>query len=321
MMIRLWTDWREIFAAQAELVWVIAGLGFLFGIFLRWRIHARDTRRLADAKSRQKYLRLKLAANREESESGETKDRFGRMIATLGTEIAGLFSAVGPSVSRVAFVVDVSRSLTPDQFAISKSELIHGLKSLERDTQYQVLFFSGPVWFAHQRLVEGGERDQDVLIRDGATDHRWLCEFGAHRYEKGNESLPTSEWRTASEKNLAATLLDIDEVGKSDGTTWHLPMMMALQLEPPPQRIFFMTDGEIPRQSEIARDLAEMSGERGGPEIHTISLMVPGASPALYHLAKKSGGSHSLVIAGGHVLRDREMLLYLEEKGISLIHE
>lgn len=320
-MTRLWTDWWEIFAAWPELVWVIAGLGLLFGIFLRWRIYAQDTSRLAVAKSRQKDLRRRLAANREATELEESKDRFGRRIATRGMEITGLFSAAGSSVSRVVFVVDVSRSLTPDQFAISKSELSDALKSLDRETQYQVLFFSGPVWFAHQRLVEGGERDQDVLIRDGATDHRWLCEFGAHRYEKGNESLPTSEWRTASEENLAATILDIEEVGRSHGTTWHLPMIMALQLEPPPQRIFFITDGEVPRQSEIARDLAEMSQERGAPEIHTISLMVPGASPALYHLAKKSGGSHALVIAGGHVLRDREMLHYLEEKGITLLEE
>jgi hypothetical protein len=320
-MSRIWTDWREIVEAQPEMVWVIAGLGFLFGIFLRWRIHHRFTTRLSEAKSRQKELQAKLAANRGETGNEAPVERSRRRETAIGTEIAGLFLAAGSSVSRVVFVVDVSRSLTPAQFAMSKSELSHGLKSLEPGTQYQVIFFSGPVWFAHQRLVEGGDRDQDVLIRDGKAEHRWICDFGAHSYERGNENLPTSEWRTAGEEEIAATLLDVEEVGKSHGTTWHLPMMMALQLEPPPQRIFFMTDGEISRQSEIASDLAALSRERGAPEIHTVSLMVPGASPALYHLARKSGGNHSLVIAGGHVLREREMFLYLEEKGIELIQD
>ena len=31
-----------------------------------------------------------------------------------------------------------------------------------------------------------------------------------------------------------------------------------------------------------------------------------------------TGGRHALVIAGGHVLRDEDLVAYLEEKGITL---
>ncbi|MDP4849457.1 MAG: hypothetical protein NWQ95_03815, partial [Verrucomicrobiales bacterium] len=86
------------------------------------------------------------------------------------TETAGLFRP-GPDEEmpdRVVFILDVSRSLTPAQFAMSKAELLGGLDSLRIGAFYQVIFFSGPAWFAHQRLVSGGERGE-VLLHVGDT--------------------------------------------------------------------------------------------------------------------------------------------------------
>ncbi len=224
-----------------------------------------------------------------------------------------------PEDRRVVFIMDVSRSLTPAQLRLSKTELSMAVCALPEGTLYQVIFFSGPTWFAHQRMVVGGARGEDVVIADGAMNLRWNSGFGGFEYEDGNTNLPSSEWREANPKTISATLADIEAVGKSYGTTWHLPLTMALNLEPVPKCIYFLTDGETARQDQVAEEIVEMARERGGAtQINTIALMVPGASVPLYRIAKGTGGEYSLVIAGGKVLKDDDLREYLLEKGIVL---
>ena len=220
---------------------------------------------------------------------------------------------------RVVFVMDVSRSLTPAQFELSKEELRSGISALPETALYQVIFFSGPTWFAHQRMTEGGERGEDVVIVDGEEKMKWNSGFGGFEYEKGNDNLPKSCWRVASKENIDATMDDIEAVGKSYGTTWHLPLTMAMSLEPPPKNIYFLTDGETARQDQVAGDMVELSKQRGGKtRINTIALMVPGASVPLHQIAKGTGGEYALVIAGGKILRGETLKEYLGEKDIHL---
>ena len=49
---------------------------------------------------------------------------------------------------RVVFAVDVSGSLSKMQFSMIKRELIKSLDRLAPSVEYQVIFFSGPAWFA-----------------------------------------------------------------------------------------------------------------------------------------------------------------------------
>ncbi|MDF1753003.1 MAG: hypothetical protein P1U89_09535 [Verrucomicrobiales bacterium] len=225
----------------------------------------------------------------------------------------------GSGKRRVAFIMDVSRSLTPAQLRLSKTELSAAVSNLPEGSLYQVIFFSGPTWFAHQRMIEGGARGEDVVIADGDEKIRWKSGFGGFEFEGGNENLPGSAWREATPENIAATLDDIEAVGKSYGTTWHLPLTMALNLEPVPKNIYFLTDGETARQDQVAQEMIDMAKDRGGiTKINTIALMVPGASVPLHRMAKGTNGEYSLVIAGGKVLKDDELSEYLAEKDISL---
>ena len=116
----------------------------------------------------------------------------------------------------------------------------------------------------------------------------------------------------------AATLEDIEAVGKSYGTTWHLPLTMAMNLEPAPKNVYFLTDGETARQDQVAEEMVEMAKARGNTKLNTIALMVPGASVPLHRMAVGTGGEYSLVIAGGKVLKDDELREYLAEKDIAL---
>lgn len=317
-MPRILTDWIQIYEAGPAMLWIVAALGFVTGVtMVRYRRRAW-VMRLREAKARGRELRARLEKGKLETAASNPPAATRSALNT--TETAGLFKpAPGEAMpDRVVFIMDVSRSLTPAQFAMSKAELLAGLDSLRHGTFYQVIFFSGPVWFAHQRFVSGGERGEDVLIRDGEREHRWKYAFGGHLYEGGENEHPVSDWRVANDETLASTRRDVEEVGKSDGTTWHLPLRTALHLEPAPGQIFFMTDGEIARQEDVVAEILELARERGNPAIHTTALMVPGASKSLHRLAAATGGRHALVIAGGHVLRDKDLVDYLEEKGITL---
>ncbi len=225
------------------------------------------------------------------------------------------------SDQRVAFIMDVSRSLTPAQLRLSKDELISAINSLAEGSLYQVIFFSGPTWFAHQRMTQGGARGEDVVIEDATdgTTHHWKSGFGGFEYQEGNEQLPTGSWREVTEENIAATIEDIEAVGKSYGTTWHLPLTMAMDIEPAPKTIYFLTDGETARQEQVAVEMIAKSKEKAEDIcINTIALMVPGASVPLSRIARGTGGEYSLVIAGGKVLKDNALKDYLAEKEISI---
>ncbi|MDF1812668.1 MAG: helix-hairpin-helix domain-containing protein [Verrucomicrobiales bacterium] len=224
----------------------------------------------------------------------------------------------GSEPARVVYIMDVSRSLTPAQLQLSKMELRAAVSALSEGSLYQVIFFSGPTWFAHQRMVEGGARGEDVVIADGDEKLNWSSGFGGFEYERGNENLPGGEWREATPENIASTLEDIEVVGKSYGTTWHLPLTMAMNLEPAPKNIYFLTDGETARQDQVAEDMVEMAQSRGNAKLNTIALMVPGASVPLHRMASGTGGEYSLVIAGGKVLKDDALREYLDEKDITL---
>jgi len=310
----------QIYEARPSLLWTVVALGCVTGVIMVWYRRRSYSQRFREAKAKGRELRARLGV-RKSPAGGASKSASARR-PVKGVESAGLFRHVPDEAApvtpdRIAFIMDVSRSLTPAQFAMSKAELLSGVDSLSHGTLYQVIFFSGPVWFAHQRLESGGQRGEDVEICDGDVEHRWKYAFGGHLYE-GDAAHPAGEWRVASDETLYATRLDIEVVGKSDGTTWHLPLLTALHLEPAPSLVFFMTDGEIARQDEVIGEILDLVRERGNPVIHTTALMVPGASKSLHRLSTATGGRHALVIAGGHVLRDQDLVDYLEEKGISL---
>lgn len=197
---------------------------------------------------------------------------------------------------RIVYIMDVSKSLSAGQFALCKSELTQALKELPESTEYQVIFFSGATWFAHQRMIEGGKKGENVVIRDGDKIVTWNSGFGEFRFEKGNHNLPEGEWRKATKENIDASLKDVEEVKRSFGTTWHLPFMLAMNLETVPTEIYFLTDGETAHQNLVAEGIVDMV-KSIGPEtqIHTRALMVPKAAEPLRHIAKETAGEYLLI--------------------------
>lgn len=101
---------------------------------------------------------------------------------------------------------------------------------------------------------------------------------------------PQSGWRNPRrERTDVANWLQTVTAG---GGTYPTPAFrVAFDLSPPPDAIFFMTDGQFPEQvvNEVAA-LNRQSGRR--VQIHTISFMDISAEPLMRQIANDSGGKY-----------------------------
>lgn len=61
----------------------------------------------------------------------------------------------------------------------------------------------------------------------------------------------------ADSDSKAATIAQIRAVKRSYGTTWHLPFQLAMNLNPVPQQIYFLTDGNTRRQA-VSDEIIEL---------------------------------------------------------------
>lgn len=213
--------------------------------------------------------------------------------------------------NRIAFVVDVSASMSNDQFTLMKAELTRSLMGLSPGTRYQVIFFSGPVWFAGQRVNREG-RHRAVIDGPRGKKLVWESADGSadgFRFADGQQPLPAEPWRTASPGSIRQTTRDVDAVGKSFGTSWHMPLQMALSMDPKPDVIYFMTDGAVRDAATAVKDISQWN-RRGGKKakIFTTAMMEPKAAEQLYELARKNGGSFSKVLKDGTIVSGRKAL-------------
>ncbi|MDF1815284.1 MAG: VWA domain-containing protein [Verrucomicrobiales bacterium] len=172
-------------------------------------------------------------------------------------------SAATGDPRRIVYIMDISFSMTPAQFALSKEELKKAIKELNEDSFYQVIFFSGGARFAHQA-----------------------------------DQLPVGKWIKASTRNKNKTIKAIAQVRKSRGTTWVLPVRLAMNMETVPDAIFFHTDGEKKQHAALAEEIKKLVDEKG-PEtkVHTIALMSASArsTRSLKKIADGTGGRFMLV--------------------------
>ena len=86
--------------------------------------------------------------------------------------------------------------------------------------------------------------------------------------------------------------------GLVGGTVWDNPLNMALDMEPPPQTVYFMTDGAANGSDVWAREVGDRAAKMG-VIINCIAMMQPRAHADLDDLAKRTGGQFTVVLEGG----------------------
>ncbi len=182
---------------------------------------------------------------------------------------------------RIAFVIDYSKSMKKLQLDVMKYELYSAIQKIGETGLVSILFFSGPVW----------RPDQDA---EDATK-RWTGSNGEGWRVKDGEEGANPQWFLPNRNNLAAIQRMIYTTPTTYGTDWYPPMKLALETNPRPDVIFFMTDGSSPRGS-IDRTL-EMIDQipPGSVQINTVALgLSEDKADPLKQIAEKTGGHFRL---------------------------
>lgn len=199
------------------------------------------------------------------------------------------------SAQRVCYVIDYSASMRGERDKLMRQELTKSIGQIGLGMNYQMIFFAGPAWVAGSEVSMQGQKTAQVKF-EGDT-FKWKTKGGAHDWEQvGKKQKP--EWMSGNANNRSDSLDLIQETKLVWGTDWEDPLVMALEMEPPPQVIFFMTDGSTGgNMVKLAERLAKKAKNK--TIINTVAMMQPKAEAALKELAKQTGGQFSIVRAGG----------------------
>ncbi len=220
--------------------------------------------------------------------------------AGIGT--GGKFTFMGQTAvgRRVVFVVDVSGSMSQPlkgdgprmtRFELLKKELIKAVRQVPYGTAYQVLYFSDFAW-AHNQ----------VDTRKGETYETYRWEIRSETYKE--VKIPTFKYIQASPFSIQES---VDLIQKADNpglTNWGSGLLMALNANPKPDVIFFLTDGE--RQDEngwIDVVTAVNKSKLPMTVINTSVMAQVDAAREMDALAKRNNGTFSVVVGEGQVIK------------------
>lgn len=199
-------------------------------------------------------------------------------------------------VQRVAYVVDFSISMRADgRELLMREELDKAVKALPATTKYQLIFFSGPVWVAGDEVANNTVRhDGKTYTWTSKSSWEWICDG----------PLMKADWLTATKDEIKKSRALIKDTPLVGGTDWEAPLEIAMNMNPAPEVIFFMTDGAMEQRdmSRLARGIIAKAKQRN-ITINTVNMMVtdPEAMEALTQMAERTGGSVTMVEQGGKV--------------------
>lgn len=170
------------------------------------------------------------------------------------------------SGSRIAFVLDFSGSMKEEgRVELLRSELSKSLKSLDPTVIYSI-----------------------ILFEELARFHDWSSRIP----QTGN-----SHWHQATPGNLSQSTRIVSSTKPDGGTDWFVGLSAALDLNPKPEVIYFMTDGVSDEDvNEAIRKTTEKNNESfPTARIHTTALIKPDLGELMKRLAHENDGNFTIV--------------------------
>lgn len=204
------------------------------------------------------------------------------------------FSFMGSQMSgrRVCFVIDYSASMAGKRIKLLKEELAQTISELPQGTEYQLIFFAGPAWVAGSKISNPRSLSTSIVSYKGKS-YKWAGKKYSYWGPVGERQ--QVKWIKMSEGSRKQTLRAIQNTGLVLGTTWLTPLEMAMDMQPKPELVVFLTDGVSGKDSDqIAKRMGDLASSRS-IRVNTIALMEPKARKAMAELAHRSGGEFSLI--------------------------
>jgi hypothetical protein len=204
---------------------------------------------------------------------------------------------------RVCYVIDYSGSMSGKKIQLLKEELTKSISELPDRVDYQLIFFAGPVWVAGDEVK--GAKNNFTVVNKG-RDYEWITTGGAHGFQpKSKNKTQPVDWVTSTKSQRNKSLEAIQNTKLVWGTIWDYPLQMALDMNPRPNVIFFMTDGQAgPKSLDVAKEIGRKA-KKEGIIINTIALMVPQATEAMGEIAKRTGGVFTVVNEKGEAIEQK----------------
>lgn len=143
------------------------------------------------------------------------------------------FFGVKTTARRIAFLVDYSGSMSGPFRATMETELERSLKELPAGTEILIIPWAGGAWL-HDQLAsdiakkwQKGSGYDDFALREG-------------------EKLERPKWVPVTPANITKLVAGVAaQKAWGGGTDWRSPFRYVMEASPPPDTIFFMTDGQI----------------------------------------------------------------------------
>lgn len=196
---------------------------------------------------------------------------------------------------RFCYVIDYSASMGGEREDLMRKELSDSVKQLVEGMKYQMIFFAGPAWVGGDE-VNSNKKVGLITGADGKFE--WKCSGSADGWKQvGKKQVP--QWQQVSKSGLRKSEKIIKETPLVWGTYWRPPLEMALTMDPPPQVIYFMTDGASGKTAEDTARTIGAKAKAKGIVINCVALMEPRAHDAMDELAKRTGGQFTVVFKGG----------------------
>lgn len=181
----------------------------------------------------------------------------------------------------VVFCVDYSFSMESDseggkgtRIQALKKELEKSINSLPASMNVSVIFFSTTGWTIDTKGPD--------FVGNG-----WL----------GNGKVPAVPWYPANDRLKGLVTKAVQSMPAKGGTNWYPPLKMAFSMNPRPNIVYLLSDGQATDAESVLSDMSEINPD--GVPIDTIAFELAG-TPAgqLQMIAEETGGKFALIYKG-----------------------
>ncbi len=147
-------------------------------------------------------------------------------------------------------------------------------------------------------MVSGRLEALKIALSDSITSLVGHAKFSVVRYSHTSESLSGKKWWQGSKTGKSIAIRKINSISAVGGTEPTAAFEIAFSFNPPPDAIYFMTDGQFGPQveSKLIGTIKRLMRQREvRPTIHTISFIDKDSERILRQIARMTGGTYTHV--------------------------
>ena len=203
---------------------------------------------------------------------------------------------------RFAFILDWSGSMKKNQVDMVVREMDKSLKAFKPGVQYQVLLFAGGAFYAVPGWSASNQK-KDATIQDPKGNKYRFKSVGGYsnyRYESSDSRLPTTGWLDVNPKNAKTTMDILRGTKLYGGTDWRWPFKMAMNMDPPPDVVFFMADGT--GGADPATILSYSKKKNRSVQINMFAMETVAGAREMAKIAGDTKGAHKIILRSGKTI-------------------